>query len=89
MSDRGPSHELVIVDKQNKKHKTRAGVLFPGQYGFSLRLNPGVVLSSADAERYWLNVYEIRERRGAGGSAPPRDAGGDGGDDFDDDDVPF
>lgn len=56
---RMPSYRLVITDKENRKRRTNAGVLFKSQYGFNLLLNPGVQLSYEDQELYFFNLYPI------------------------------
>lgn len=54
-----PSYRLVITDKENRKRKTNAGVLFEGPYGFNLLLNPGVQMRYEDQELYFFNLYPI------------------------------
>lgn len=54
---RMPAYRLVITDRENRKRKTNAGVLFEGPYGFNLVLNPGVRLTYEDQELYFFNIY--------------------------------
>lgn len=58
-----PTHFLVITDKGNSKHRTRAGALFKSDYGFSLRLNPGVRLDWTD--EVYLNFVPTEYKNGA------------------------
>jgi hypothetical protein len=58
--DRRPKYTLFIVDKNNPKNKTKAGVLFDnGLGGFNLILGPGVTLQSSDHDRYYYNLWHI------------------------------
>ena len=87
-----PTHRLIITDKENHKRKTRAGVLFKNQFGYTLSLNPGVILRAEDHDKYFFNVNPIDERWGDGDrrdrSTPPEAL--ESSTDFSDDgDLPF
>lgn len=57
-----PSHTLLIIDKQSKKRRTAAGVLFKNEWGgYALVLSPGIVLTAEMQEKYWLSCYNLEE----------------------------
>lgn len=91
-SSKFPKYRLTIVDKQNNKRKTKAGVLFEmGDGGFSLVLNPGITLRAEDRDKYWFNVWPIdpkwKDRWHARQQDNPN--GEFNQSDIDDDDTPF
>ena len=55
-----PTHRLVLVDKDNTKNKTIAGSAWMNddETFASITLRPGVVISAAEADRYWLNFVK-------------------------------
>ena len=56
-----PTHNLVIVSKANKHHKTLAGKAWENDFdGFAIKLNPGVVINAELLEDNWLNLNLIR-----------------------------
>ena len=54
-----PTHILYIIDKENKRRKTRAGALWmeEGSGWLNLKLSPGVTLSARDQDRYYYSAY--------------------------------
>ena len=54
-----PTHRLMIVLKDNTKHKTVAGSVWLTEEGFgSFKLNPGIILREQDSDRYYFNIVE-------------------------------
>ena len=58
-----PTHELVMVNKLTK-NRARVGVAWPAEGtgsepGFSIMLNPGVVLSHRDGEVFWFGLWPM------------------------------
>ena len=59
-----PLYTLFIVDKAKTQRKTRAGVIFDNDRGgFNLVLYPGVTISDAMQDRYYLSFYPFRDDR--------------------------
>ena len=83
---------IVTVKGKDSKYGTRVGAAWKGQYGYSIKLDPGISISSADG--VYINLSTPRERdddapRGGGGGGGRKAPGGFPTDDFGDDDVPF
>lgn len=61
-----PKYYLTIKDKNNAKAKTLAGALFESEYGFNLKLHPGIVIRWDD--EVFLNIspprMDYRSRHG-------------------------
>lgn len=81
---------IVTVKHKDSKYGTRVGACWKGQYGYSIKLDPGISISSA--EGVYINLNEPRERddsgpRGGGQSRQPANGGGFPSDDFGD--IPF
>ena len=58
----GPSHLIILTNKDNKRRKAKVGVAFKNPWGgFSLVLGPGVVLSEQTEEKYWINLVQTSE----------------------------
>ena len=53
-----PKYYLTIKDKNNTKARTLAGALFESQYGYSLKLHPGIVIRWDD--EVFLNISPPR-----------------------------
>lgn len=86
-----PSFLLVIVDKENKKHKTFAGAVFDGRYNMLLVLNPGIVIDSQVSKTCYLNLvpYEdVKFERRQSYRKPEREDP-DNASNPDDEDIPF
>lgn len=49
-----PTYYLTIKDKNNAKARTLAGALFESDYGFNLKLHPGIVIRWDD--EVFLNI---------------------------------
>jgi hypothetical protein len=57
-----PTHVLVLRDKENKCMRTIAGAGWENEQGWiNIRLNPGVCISEADTDRYWISLYPKRD----------------------------
>ena len=89
---------IVTIKGRDSKYGTRVGACWRSQYGYSIKLDPGISISSA--EGCYINLNEPREdgdrqqRSGDGGGTGGKVRGGAPGDDFptDDfggDDIPF
>jgi len=57
-----PKYSLFIVDRNNTKAKTKAGVLFENEWGMTLVLNPGITLDYKMQSDYFLTVKEDKYR---------------------------
>lgn len=66
-----PKHSLYIVDRNNTKAKTKAGVLFENEWGMTLVLNPGITLDYKMQADYFLTVKEDKPYRPSTGSEDP------------------
>ena len=54
----------MVVSKANKHHKTLAGKAWKNKFGgISIKLNPGVVITSELLEDNWLNLNPIRSEK--------------------------
>jgi hypothetical protein len=57
-----PKYRLVITDRENKKRKTYAGVLFTNEYGgYNLVLAPGIQLRAEDQDMYYFNFWPFEQ----------------------------
>lgn len=84
MSGKSPSF-IVTVKHKDSKYGTRVGAVWKSQYGYSMRLDPGVAIFGGPD--IYINLNPPRERDGGGGGDfTPR---GGGRDDFGDDEMPF
>jgi hypothetical protein len=63
-NSRYPKFYLTIKDKDNNKSRTLAGALFETEYGYSLKLNPGVVLRWDDNVFFNINKPNPDYKRG-------------------------
>lgn len=84
-----PVYTIILVDKDNKKRKTYAGVAFAGQFdSLTIVLNPGIVIDGRVAETCWINMvpyrrFDRREAQSTVNTSGGTPAGSDS------DDIPF
>lgn len=78
---------IVTVKHKDSKYGCRVGAVWKSQYGYSMKLDPGVALVGGPDIYINLNPPRERDGQGGGGDFTPR---GGGRDDFgDDSDLPF
>lgn len=78
---------IVTVKHKDSKFGTRVGAVWKSQYGYSMKLDPGVALVGGPDIYINLNTPRDRDGQSGGGDFTPR--GGGGRDDFGDDEMPF
>jgi hypothetical protein len=86
---------IVTVKGRDAKFSTRVGAAWQNEYGYSIKLDPGISISSA--EGVYINLSTPREDADRAQPTRKADGGGTGGrsggafpkDDFGDDDIPF
>lgn len=90
---------IVTVKGRDAKFSTRVGAAWQNEYGYSIKLDPGISISSADG--VYINLSTPREDADRAQATRKADGGGTGGnarkpapggfptDDFGDDDIPF
>lgn len=85
-----PKYRLILIDKTNTKRKTRAGVLFENDNGsLGLVLNPGITISDADQDKYYMTFWPIDEAWEAQWRHDHQESGSEGVPLVNGDDIPF
>lgn len=80
---------IVTVKHKDSKYGCRVGAVWKSQYGYSMKLDPGVALVGGPDIYINLNTPRDRDGQGGGGGDFTPRGGGPVYDDFKDDEIPF